>query len=308
MTRSACGFAAFLLFLSLTVPVLGDNSLLHAPKPDTSEEKERYEKEDSPTGSENEPTGKENERVMKEKERVDKEKEQLAREKELVKKEKELLKREKEQIKKEKEQIRKNRILVKDGVSYREVTVQKGDTLYGISRRYSKEGSSYAETLQFNNIKDPDHIVGGDIIKVPLFSERREKKAKQLKTVKQLKSTAAALPNQQVSAKAAHKPVTAKSGIQAPQAFYNNTTFRQKASKRFKESPTIFPAKQSQTFSNNSTSGQKLFEEAIKSYRTGDCQTAIQLFAGFLNGHNTSKLAADASLFIADCYLKLSGK
>jgi TolA-binding protein len=123
-----------------------------------------------------------------------------------------------------------------------------------------------------------------------------------------------------VTAKAAPKTVPAMTGIPQPPLFSSNTTSRQKATQapgaEINLPPTgvhPVPAKtgipQPQPASNTPiTSGQKLFEQAIKSYRTGDCQTAIQIFSQFLAEDTTSKLAADASLLIADCYLKLSGK
>jgi len=283
--------------------------------------------------------------LEKQKEQIKKEKEQIKLEREQVKKEKERIKKEKERVKKEKEQIRKDQILVKDGVSYREVTVQKGDTLYDISRKFSKEGSSYAETLKFNNIKDPDEIVGGDIVKIPLFRGNKAKKTSQAKQVK----PAAVVQKQQVTAKAAPTTVSAKTGTAQPPAVASKAPSTQEASQppeipipepHTAPPPTVsgkttstqeasqapgaefnlpstganpVPAKtgipQPQPASSTpTTSGQKLFEQAIKAYRTGDCQTAIQIFSQFLAEDTTSKLAADASLLIADCYLKLSGK
>ena len=241
----------------------------------------------------------------KQTEQVKKEKEQVAKLREQVKKDKEHIKKEKEEIKKEKARIRKNQILVKDGVSFREVTVQKGDTLYSISRKYSNQGATYAATLRFNNIDDPDQIVDGDIINVPLF---QEKKAQQPAPVTQLKSIAV---------------VPSQSYVKRPEAEKSKTRFEQELS--FVSQPAVkealsLPAVQAppvsvlvvtpqqQTSSNNLTIGQELFEQAVKSYRSGDCQTSIQLFGRFLAEHTGSVLAADASLFVADCYLKLSTK
>ena len=326
MTRFVCGIALALLFLLFSFPASGKNYLLHSPKLWSPEEKERLEKENLTTIREMEPVDKQVDkqkglaekqkvRVKKEKELLEKQKERrkieqerVNREKELAEKQKAQLEKQREQIKKEKEQIRKEQILVKDGVSYREVTVQKGDTLYDITRKYSKEGSSYAETLRFNNLKDPDEIVIGDIVKVPL---NRGKKAQKPNQAKQI-IPAAPVQKQQVTAKAAPKTVPAITGIPQPPIFSSNSTSRQKAGQapEISTPPPIQPGTQKQQTTSIApiTSGQKLFEQAIKSYRTGDCQTAIQIFSQFLAEDTTSKLAADASLLIADCYLKLSGK
>ncbi len=323
MTRRRYTIMVALLLLSLTVPALGKNYSLHSPKLWTPQEKEQYEKENPPVIGEKELAQKQKEQVKKEKEQAEKQKELVKKEKEQLEKEKERLKKEKEQVekqreevkkenekvKKEKARIKKDQILVKDGVSYREVTVQKGDTLYTISRKYSKEGSSYPETLRFNDIQDPDQIVSGDVIKVPLF---QEKKAKQRAAAKQLKLTTASA-KQQATAKTAGKPVRepSLSYVKESNVGKNKVSVAQPA-KAIVLPPATLPAivciPQQQTFSNNSTAGTKLFEQAIKSYRSGDCQTAIQLFGRFLAENNASALAADASLFIADCYLKLSGK
>ena len=299
MTWRTCSIVVALLLLFLTVPALGKNYSLHSPKLWTPQEKEQYEKENPPVISE---------KIIaeKQKEQVKKDKEQAEKQKDLVKKEKEQFEKEKERLKKEKEKarIKKNQIMVKDGVSYREVTAQNGDTIYTISRKYSKEGSSYAETLRFNNIQDPDQIVIGDIIKVPLF---QEKKAKQSTTAKRLKLTTAD-PKKRASAKIANKTVPSH----VKQSNNGKNELPVKAILSSSQLPTALSASvcvtQQQTFTNNSTAGPKLFEQAIKSYRNGDCQTAIQLFGRFLAEQNASTLAADASLFIADCYLKLSGK
>ncbi len=241
----------------------------------------------------------------KQTEQVKKEKEQVAKLREQVKKDKEHIKKEKEEIKKEKARIRKNQILVKDGVSYREVTVQKGDTLFSISRKYSKQGATYAATLRFNDIDDPNQIVDGDIINVPLF---QEKKAQQPVPVAQLKPIAV-VPGQSC----VKPPVVEKSKTRFEQEL---SLVSQPAVKEALSSPAVQAPPVSvmvvtphqQTSPNNLTIGQELFEQAVKSYRSGDCQTSIQLFGRFLAEHTGSVLAADASLFVADCYLKLSTK
>ena len=56
------------------------------------------------------------------------------------------------------------------------------------------------------------------------------------------------------------------------------------------------------------TSEQKLFERAIKAYRQDDCRTALELFDRFLADYPSSALAADASLYKAECYLKQSNQ
>jgi len=51
---------------------------------------------------------------------------------------------------------------------------------------------------------------------------------------------------------------------------------------------------------------QKLFETAVKAYRQDDCRTALELLDRYLADNSGSPLAADATLYKAECYLKLS--
>jgi TolA-binding protein len=58
----------------------------------------------------------------------------------------------------------------------------------------------------------------------------------------------------------------------------------------------------------NAVAGQKLFEAATKAYRKDDCRTALELFDRYLADNSNSPLAADANLYKAECYLKLSAQ
>ncbi len=53
---------------------------------------------------------------------------------------------------------------------------------------------------------------------------------------------------------------------------------------------------------------QKLFETAVKAYRQDDCRTALELLDRYLADNSGSPLAADATLYKAECYLKLSAQ
>ncbi|KAF0220861.1 MAG: peptidoglycan-binding [Geobacteraceae bacterium] len=58
----------------------------------------------------------------------------------------------------------------------------------------------------------------------------------------------------------------------------------------------------------SATAASHLYENAVKSYRTGAYQKALEGFDRFLATYPDSPLAPDATLFRADCYLKLSGE
>ncbi len=49
----------------------------------------------------------------------------------------------------------------------KEYTVQAGDTLYDISNRNYGTGIYYDEIAEYNGIEDEDHIMPGDVIKLP---------------------------------------------------------------------------------------------------------------------------------------------
>lgn len=56
------------------------------------------------------------------------------------------------------------------------------------------------------------------------------------------------------------------------------------------------------------TAEQESYQRAKRAYLTGDYQKAADLFAGFLRRFPDSSLAADASLYRADCFMRLSGE
>src|SRR5512133_1192220 len=56
----------------------------------------------------------------------------------------------------------------KDGVLVQDVQIRKGDTLSGISRKFSGHGSYYPQILLFNDIKNPNKIYPGTVYKIPV--------------------------------------------------------------------------------------------------------------------------------------------
>lgn len=154
----------------------------------------------------------------------------------------------------------------KDGVLVQEVTVQRGDTLYKISRRFSGHGTYYPQILLFNDIKDPNKIYPGNIFKVPVARNRMPRSVPEVSTPD--------LKTREKSAERTNRQVIAK--------------------------------KQDASLAADATGGQKLFERAVKAYRRDDCRAALELFDLFLAQNQSSPLAANASLYTADCYLRLS--
>jgi LysM repeat protein len=239
MTRHACGTTVVLLYLSLAVPVLGQNYFLYAPKPVNAEEQAK----------------------------------------------------------------------TKEGILVREMTVQKGDTLSGLSHKFSGRSSYFPQILLFNDIKNPNLIYIGDSIKVPV--------SKGEATVRR-KPSAAVAPKQKTTARPAAQPVgeLTLSDLKKPDATRSRKRTqrerkqvqRTEAKKQHLPAAAI-PAKSTTgAIAKETVSGHKLYDQAFAAYRQGDCKTAIELFDRYLADNSTAIQASDASLYKADCYLKLSGQ
>ncbi|MBI2354120.1 MAG: LysM peptidoglycan-binding domain-containing protein [Deltaproteobacteria bacterium] len=196
----------------------------------------------------------------------------------------------------------------KDNVLVREVPVRKGDTLFGISRTYSGRGSYYPQILLFNDIKNPDLIHAGDSIRVPLPKERAmERPAEAVRKPRDVKA-----------APAVKQPVAPKPAAQSPaelpiselkRADGHKAGKKQEAPKKTAEKGQKGAVRVKQAAAPvPSDDSRALFEKAVKAYRQEDCRTALDLLDRFLAVNPASPQAADASLYKADCYLKLSGQ
>lgn len=190
----------------------------------------------------------------------------------------------------------------KDGVLVQDVAVRKGDTLYGLSRKFSGRGSYYPQILLFNDIKDPNKIYPGEVFKIPVSHNATENSPVVHNT------TVAPAP---VAATAVtvleQKPLAAVTP--APAAEVKKVeVVRDK--KRVTKEKTVSPPKKQANADKQTTASasaaQQIYENAVKAYRQDDCKTALELFDRFLNENPASPLAADASLYKAECYLKLS--
>ena len=179
-----------------------------------------------------------------------------------------------------------------DGVLVQEVPVRKGDTLYGISRTFSGRGSYYPQILLFNDIKDPNLIYPGTVLRIPLPRSGVVVPTAIPRTSSQPSGTPSAGPAGAVSA------TSLKSA---------DNIDEKKRDVRGKAAVPAHMPKQAGAAAA-ATPEQRLYERAIKAYRQNDYRTALELFDRFLADHPSSDLAADASLYKAECYLKLSNQ
>jgi LysM repeat protein len=231
-----------------------------------------------------------------------------------------------------------------DGVLVKEVPVQNGNTLYGISRKFTGHGMYYPQILLFNNIKDPNLIHVGDTLKIPLpkgdvsdVSPNRgtlkpEKKpakaAKEVgkRSVKQstvasgkvrpkVKAYLAEASSTDVPAVENRKAENRKSGRHvtghkvAPAVDQSSLPVSGDVPGRHEKAAVAGSAAAAdKKVSTVSSAGQQLYEKAVKAYKQEDFRTALDLFDRYLNDNPDSVLSADASLYKAECYLKLSAQ
>lgn len=223
-----------------------------------------------------------------------------------------------------------------DGVLVQEIEIQKGDTLYGLSRKYSGKGMYYPQILLFNSISNPNLIYTGKTLKVPVSHGEAGKPehtdAKQSDTAPKAK----AVSTKKASAKApasAHRPAatapastastelslsdlkTSASGKGVASRHKKKSATRAKtiATQELQTAPATSASASGATASPqasapDTSTGQKLFEAAVKAYRKDDCKTALELLDRYLADNSGSPLAADATLYKAECYLKLSAQ
>lgn len=194
----------------------------------------------------------------------------------------------------------------KDGVLVTEVTVKKGDTLKEISRNYSGRASYFPQIMLFNKIANADKIQVGDIIRVPATQAgvvaSSEKVVKS--NGKSKKHTRRKRSSAQGSARHRYNGAIIPGNVRFDQvpagqggAGYRNRGAAVAGEWRFVPTPA-----------GDALAGQKLFERAINAYKQEDFGAALELFDRYLEDNPNSPLAADASLYKAECYLKLSSR
>lgn len=233
----------------------------------------------------------------------------------------------------------------KDGVLVQEVPVQKGDTLSGLSRKFSGHGSYFSQILLFNDIKNPNLIYAGKTLRVPVSKTQVDEKVSTAPAPKQKKAAQPAARGGKeraaVAVPPAKQPVTSKTTPAEPSTEISLSDLKRidavKHKKRETRQPKTAVSKKQEPVLRKqepmaemphaampragvpvtekaspavaeTASGQKLFERAVRAYRQEDCRVALDLFERFLADNPTSPLAADASLYKAECYMKLSSQ
>ena len=165
------------------------------------------------------------------------------------------------------------------GILVRRITIQRGDTLSQISRDFSGKGSYYPQILLFNNITNPDRIFAGKELMVPV-----SKQDALTKTVPEKKRVT---------------PPAQKKPLQKP-------TPAEKPKRSAVDKP--LPAKPLPQERLVVSGEQVSFAKAVSAFKRAEYEKALSLFNRFLERYPSSAMASDASLYKAECLLKLSGQ
>ena len=214
-----------------------------------------------------------------------------------------------------------------NGILVQEIEIRKGDTLSAISRKITGHGMYYPQILLFNSIKNPNLIYAGTTLKVPVTNNesltnekgaakasgasRKKKtagdKTPPVKIEAPVRPTAAPAPISRTTTEIPLPDIKAAGTVKSNAKQHNGKITAQEKKNLPTDKPTV-PNKNapSELPAGNSTAAQKLFEAAVKSYKQNDCRKALELLDRYLADNSGSPLAADANLYKADCYLKLS--
>lgn len=190
-----------------------------------------------------------------------------------------------------------------EGVLVKSITIRKGDTLYGLSRRYGGKGTYYPQILLFNEIRNPDLIYAGNRLLVPLppegkgEAEGKRPKAEMGAKIRRERALPRPAPPAQVMKKETIAPPAAppKAGVEA------------KVPVPAAPKPAAEPARP--PVPRKSEEGEQVtFEQGVSAYKSGNFQQSVEAFDRFLARYPSSPLVPDATLYRADALLKLAGQ
>jgi hypothetical protein len=198
-----------------------------------------------------------------------------------------------------------------DGILVREIEIQSGDTLYKLSRRFSGHGMYFPQILLFNNIKNPNLIYAGKMLKVPVTlaetsASGHKKSPRKSSDAPPVRKTSAAAPTSAASTELSLTDLN-KSGTKKGTSAKENKKSASHAKKGATQGSLTTTRKDSAA-AKAAAAGQQLYLAGVKAFQQEDCRTALSLFDRYLADNSTSPLAAEANLYKAGCYLKLSAQ
>ncbi|HML77084.1 LysM peptidoglycan-binding domain-containing protein [Geobacter sulfurreducens] len=193
-----------------------------------------------------------------------------------------------------------------EGVLVKSITVQKGDTLYSLSRKYNGKGGYYPQILLFNEIKNPDLIYAGNKLMVPVapagpkavFSQQPSA----VSAAAAKKEPAVRPAREKVAPGAAHREAKRESAVTT-----SARTPEPAAAAPPAPSRPAAEASRSQTVKADDNE-HSLYEKGVSAYKSGAYSQSAELFERFLARYPSSPLVPDATLYRADAFLKMAGQ
>lgn len=188
----------------------------------------------------------------------------------------------------------------KEGVLVKRITIEKGDTLYSLSRRFSGKGTYFSQILLFNEITNPNLIYAGNRLLVPLNPGQGESVAPSPRHAgpsaqgKSDNKRLAAIPTVPKEKKQVAKVPAAPVVPALPSKVSQPVT-----PKVVSSPPSVRP------FDENE---QTLFEKGVTAYKSGQYQQSLDAFDRFLARYPESPLLPDATLYRADALMKMAGQ
>jgi LysM repeat protein len=184
------------------------------------------------------------------------------------------------------------------GILVKSVTIKEGDTLANLSRKYLGRGSWFPQVLLFNSIKNPDLIITGDKLLVPVAAEKAAAPGKKAHAARKHSKVEKRHTTRRRSA--ARRPSVSRP--EAVQSMIPAKTPDLKAAKPVAVRPERIPVRPATPDELGS------FRLAKQAYLSGEYARSLQLFTAFLRKYPNSPSSADAALYRADSLLRLSGE
>lgn len=184
-----------------------------------------------------------------------------------------------------------------EGVLVKRITIEKGDTLYSLSRKFSGKGSYFSQILLFNEIENPNLIYAGKGLLVPLPAGQGEGVPPAARRAgSAAKGKGGGATRQAVTSKAPRETIQ---------------TAKVPAVSARPQAPPVQPPKAASPPSapqRGEETEQTLFEKGVSAYKSGQYQQSLDAFDRFLARYPSSPLVPDATLYRADALMKLAGQ
>lgn len=190
-----------------------------------------------------------------------------------------------------------------EGVLVKRITIEKGDTLYSLSRRFNGKGTYFSQILLFNEITNPNLIYAGNRLLVPLQPGQGEGVMTPSRRVGPAAQGKSGGKHPAVSPAVSLEPKEKKQMAKVPSASVV-PALPSRASQPVAPRPVSSPPAV-RTFDENE---QTLFEKGVGAYKSGQYQQSLDAFDRFLARYPESPLLPDATLYRADALMKMAGQ